>query len=724
MSLGKSLPVTHAPIKFASWMGGDRDGNPNVTPKVTFEVAMMQRLQAAKLYLLEIDKLYAQLAICKGFSNDMLGLAREIRHSPDRRELYRRVIGHLQQRLLATVAWCDRELATTNAQYESSSSQVSNPYHPAATSLRDSTKTPNLEANPDEYVCILKDSSFPMFETDELLQPLVIMHESLTSGGYAEVADGLLIDIIRRVCAFGLTLCPLDLRQESGRHADALDAITRYLGIGSYAQWDENSKINWLQNELAGKRPLYRNANVAGMGLSPTQLDTLRTFEMAASLGSESLGAYVISQARSASDVLAVMLLQKQYGMTANSGKMMRVVPLFETLVDLTNAPQVMETLFSLPNYLGMTRNKHEVMIGYSDSAKDAGRLSAGWAQYESQEKMVRVADKFGVELTFFHGKGGTVGRGGNPALYRAVLAHPPRTINGRFRVTEQGEMITQNFGSISIAERTLDIYTAAVLAEQFVKHVEPLPKWRALMNDLGQVSCDSYQTLIKQKSFIRYFRQSSPELELGSLNIGSRPAKRNPEGGIESLRAIPWTFAWSQIRLHLPAWFGVAEALDTTNNPQLEADLKEMYNNWPFFRETIDLIAMTLSKADPEIAQNYESQLIDSSESDLVSLGGELRHKLQLTRDRILVLTGAEDMSNGFKMLQRSMKTRYPYVDPLNVIQAEVMKRLRKINASASAGSSASSVASSTSAHDKSLLEDTLIVSINGISQGMKNSG
>jgi len=723
MSLGKALPVTHAPFKFASWMGGDRDGNPNVTPQVTFEVAMMQRLQAAKLYLSEIDKLYAQLAICKGFSNEMLGLAREIRYSPDRRELYRRVIGHLQQRLLSTVDWCERELAgtSTSTQFEGGASQVSNQLHPASSSKRDSTKAPNVEANPDDYVCILKDASLPMFETEEFLRPLVIMHESLTAGGYAEVADGLLIDIIRRVCAFGLTLCPLDLRQESGRHADALDAITRYLGIGSYAQWDENSKINWLQNELAGKRPLYRNANIDGMGLSPTQLNTLKTFEMAASLGSESLGAYVISQARSASDVLAVMLLQKQYGMTASSGRMMRVVPLFETLVDLTNAPQVMETLFSLPNYLGMTRNKHEIMIGYSDSAKDAGRLSAGWAQYESQEKMVRVADKFGVELTFFHGKGGTVGRGGNPALYRAVLAHPPRTINGRFRVTEQGEMITQNFGSIGIAERTLDIYTAAVLAEQFVKHVEPLPKWRNLMTELGEVSTKSYQSLIKQKDFVRYFRQSTPELELGSLNIGSRPAKRNPEGGIESLRAIPWSFAWSQIRLHLPAWFGVAEALDTTNNPQLGKDLQDMYNNWPFFRETIDLIAMTLSKADSEIAGNYESQLIDASDTELLNLGKELRQKLQLTRDRILVLTGAEDLSNGFKMLQRSMKTRYPYVDPLNLIQAEVMKRLRKNNSPVSLTTADTS---STSAQDKSLLEDTLIVSINGISQGMKNSG
>lgn len=190
--------------------------------------------------------------------------------------------------------------------------------------------------------------------------------------------------------------------------------------------------------------------------------------------------------------------------------------------------------------------------------------MSAGWAQYESQEKMVRVADRYGVELTFFHGKGGTVGRGGNPALYRAVLAHPPRTINGRFRVTEQGEMITQNFGSTGIAERTMDIYIAAVLAEQFFQHVDPKPKWRKQMERLSEKSCAAYQGLVAQRAFVQYFRKTTPELELGSLNIGSRPAKRNPDGGIESLRAIPWTFAWSQIRLHMPAWYGVGEALDS----------------------------------------------------------------------------------------------------------------------------------------------------------------
>lgn len=311
------------------------------------------------------------------------------------------------------------------------------------------------------------------------------------------------------------------------------------------------------------------------------------------------MGAYVISQAQTASDVLAVMLLQKQFGMTAKNGKMMRVVPLFETLDDLVNAPDVLDTLFQIPLYIGAIKNRQEVMVGYSDSAKDAGRLAACWALYKSQDQMAKMAEKHSVQLTFFHGKGGTVGRGGNPSVYRAIMSHPPNTINGRFRVTEQGEMISQNFGAPSIAERTLDIYTAAVLREAFTKHVEPSKTWQDQMEKISEVSCAAYRHLVREEPrFVPYFRQATPELELGSLNIGSRPAKRKPKGGIESLRAIPWTFAWAQTRTHLSAWLGVGSGLHHENDEEL-TNLRSMYKEWPWFRETIDLIAMIVSKTD-----------------------------------------------------------------------------------------------------------------------------
>ena len=331
-------------------------------------------------------------------------------------------------------------------------------------------------------------------------------------------------------------------------------------------EWDEAARLNWLQSELNNRRPLFRIRDIEAntIGLDPDIRKTLMVYKVASELDSESLGAYVISQANTASDVLAVMLLQKQFGMTAANGKLMRVVPLFGTLDDLVNSPTQLEILFSVTSYIGSVNGKQEVMVGYSDSAKDAGRLAACWVQYTAQEAMARVAGKFGIQLTFFHGKGGTVGRGGNPALYRAILSHPPNTINGRFRVTEQGEMIGQNFGSVEIAQRSLDIYTAALLRESFVKRVEPKQEWRDQMQRVSDVSCAAYRsTVTNDPRFVPYFRQATPELELGRLNIGSRPAKRNPKGGVESLRAIPWTFAWGQTRMHLSAWLGIGAAYE-----------------------------------------------------------------------------------------------------------------------------------------------------------------
>ena len=244
--------------------------------------------------------------------------------------------------------------------------------------------------------------------------------------------------------------------------------------------------------------------------------------------------------------MLAVTLLQIDAGVQ----KPLRVVPLFETLDDLERSAATVEALFSNPVYKNHISGEQEIMVGYSDSAKDAGRLAASWAQYNCQEAMVKIAEKHDVRITFFHGKGGTVGRGGNPALYKAILAHPPHTINGRFRVTEQGEMITQNFGQKAVAERTLDIFTAGVLAERFEERPEPKQEWRDSMERLSEISCAAYRKIVREEpKFVPYFRSATPELELSGLNVGSRPAKRNPKGGVESLRAIPWVFAWTQTR-------------------------------------------------------------------------------------------------------------------------------------------------------------------------------
>jgi len=399
LSLDRCLPLNSVPVKFGSWIGGDRDGNPNVTPEVTHEVITHQRLRAAKLFLSDLNELYNELPICGRFSPNMTQLAETIQDSPDRMELYRRVIGNLRQRLVKTIKECEDILSTNAASMNYIMAET-------ATYKRVSGW----------------ETAEPIYKATELMEPLLIMHDSLVQTGFELVADGLLVDIIRRLSIFGMTLVPLDIREESTKHKMALDAITKYLGVGSYAEWNETAKLQFLQAELAGKRPLFRTTDLNNLGFDESVVKTLETFRMLSSLEHESLGAYVISQAQTASDVLAVMLLQKQFGMEAEKKNMLRVVPLFETLDDLTNASSVMNTLFSISLYIRAINGKQEVMVGYSDSAKDAGRgiflfllfsdflsfthrLAACWSLYESQEKMAEVAKKFNVELTFFHGK-------------------------------------------------------------------------------------------------------------------------------------------------------------------------------------------------------------------------------------------------------------------------------------------------------------------------------
>ena len=491
-TIGVPLPLHVTPIKLASWMGGDRDGNPNVTPAVTLEVSMRSRWWAATLLKADLAQLHSDISIRSGSPE----LNQFTNGAP---EPYRKVIRSLENRLSETISWLDSKIAGT-------------PLTVAAT---------------------------PMTDTAELLEPLKLLHRSLVETKNVDIAAGLLTDTIRRVSSFGLCLMPLDIRQESGRHTEALDAITRFLGVGSYAQWDEETRRNWLQAELSSSRPLLpRNRPITSFNFSPTVVDTLGTFELAASLFPGSLGAYVISQCQQASDVLAVMLLQQDAG----NMDPQRVVPLFETLDDLQRAASTVDALFSIPSYRGRIGGKQEIMVGYSDSAKDAGRIAASWAQYNAQEAIVQVAEKHHVNVTFFHGKGGTVGRGGNPEVFSAILAHPPKTIKGRFRVTEQGEMITRNLGQIEIAQRTFDVLTASVLVEPFVVRPDPKPEWREMMNKLSDSSCEAYREIVRgDPRFVPYFRSATPEQDLSGLNVGSRPAKRNPKGGVESLRAIPW---------------------------------------------------------------------------------------------------------------------------------------------------------------------------------------
>ena len=561
----------------------------------------------------------------------------------------------------------------------------------------------SIQLGQDTSIAVSKDEVY--LEQDEFMADLMMIYQSLCSTGNEITADGTLTDIIRSASAFGLTLVPLDIRQESDRHMEALDCITRYLGLGRYADWDEETKINWLVQQLGSNRPLIRPGDwdLHPEIFTPTSVDTLGTFGVIAEQYEGSLGAYVISQATSASDVLAVYVLQKDAGVK----KPLRVVPLFETLDDLKGATATMKKLFSLPTYMGIIAGRQEIMIGYSDSAKDAGRLAASWAQYETQEKLAELAKEYGVDVTFFHGKGGTVGRGGNPATFKAILAHAPDTISGRFRVTEQGEMINQNFGHGDRAERTMDIYTAAVLAEKLTERPKPSSEWRAMMDKLSEISCAAYRKIVRQdERFVPYFRAATPEKELTKLNIGSRPAKRKVDGGVESLRAIPWNFSWTQTRLNLPTWLGVGDAVNEILAGNDADKLRDMYQNWGSFRTTIDLVEMVLAKSEPAIAQHYDKVLVHNEKAQ--ELGAEIRDLHHATENAVLDLTNHRTLSDGKTMLARALLVRNPYVDCLNVLQAETLKRLREAE----------------EGKEDKVLNDALLTTITGIANGMGNTG
>ena len=701
---GGRLPLTSAPVRLASWMGGDRDGNPNVTAPVTRETVAAQRRMAAGLLLVELDALRTDLSM-KQCTAPVTQLAEES-GAPSLEKLdapYKAILDGLVGRLRATVAWADNELSSDNA-------------------LKDFPKE-SRNSLASRFGRVAKADGVkgkaPLFDESELLEPLQAMHASLCATGFEDWAEGRLVDTIRRVGAFGLQLAPLDVRQESTRHANAIDALRAFAGVGeagSYIAMSDDEKVAYLSQELSTNRPLLRRGQLEELvkgDFIPDAVDrdVLATALVVAEAPPNSFGAYVISQATSAADVLAVELLLAEAGAGADRPNCKRIVPLFETLDDLTNGPSSLEKLFSSEGYLERVQHRQEIMVGYSDSAKDAGRLAAWWAQYEGQEKMLAVCQQFGVEPTFFHGKGGTVGRGGNPETYRAILAHPPDTIQGRFRVTEQGEMITFNFGEPKIAERTLDIFTAAILRDHVGSSEERKveDKWRQTMAKLSELSCAAYRKVVRETpDFVPFFRKATPELELAALNVGSRPAKRNPTGGVESLRAIPWIFAWEQTRLSLPAWLGIGEGFDGVQ-PE---ELTDMYDKWPWFRTNVDLIETTLAKTEPGIAAHYEKLLVDDASLD--ALGSDLRERLKSTTEAVLRVSGRNEPADDNIILQRALRLRNPYVDVLNLLQAELLQRKRTIAKLAPPGSAA----------DDEALDDALLVTINGIAAGMQKSG
>ena len=657
---GKRLPLSIAPVRFASWMGGDRDGNPNVTHQITQEVLWLSRWKAADLYLRDMEDLRWELSIQQ--SSDELIQALGTPHA----EPYREYLRDTRERLKATRHWLAEKLQGRDA-----------------------------------------DDSRVIKSKDELLQPLLLCYRSLMSCNLPEIANGKLLDYIHRVNCFGIELLKLDIRQESGRHRQAISAITEYLGLGNFETWTEQARQNFLLQELQSKRPLLpKHLNEPKQSLieHPDVQEVFATMRTLAAQPPESLGAYIISMAEYPSDVLAVLLLQKEAGIQ----QALRVVPLFETLKDLDGAAETMNTLFNMHWYKQHIQGKHEVMIGYSDSAKDAGFMSANWAQYRAQEELTAVAKKHALQLTLFHGRGGSISRGGAPTQ-QALFSQPPGSISGAIRVTEQGEMIRFKFGLEGIALQNLEIYTAATLEATLLPPPEPKQEWRDLMHRMTDLSVQVYRATVRDNPhFVQYLRTVTPELELQMLPLGSRPAKRNVGGGIESLRAIPWVFAWTQIRLMLPAWLGTGAAINQMIAQGQKPLLDDMLQHWPYFQTLIDMLEMVLSKSDSHVALYYEAHLTD--DADLKVLGKQLRQRLQDAVETLLALKGESKLLSSNEVLDQAMKVRKPYLLPLHLLQAELMKRRRRYLAECTA--------------EQTPVDHALMVSIAGIAAGLRNTG
>ncbi|MBH0025808.1 phosphoenolpyruvate carboxylase [Pseudoalteromonas sp. SWN29] len=646
--LSLELPIDYSPIEFTSWMGGDRDGNPFVTSQVTKEVLDHGRWMALNLYIQDLKTLCAELSMSDA-SDELVDLAGQ------EFEPYRAVIKKLKNQVAETVAHLGAKIKNKRS-----------------------------------------DSQDLITNINQLKHPVEVCYRSLLKCNMKVVADGLLLDLLHRINSFGLRLAKLDVRQDSSRHGDVFSELTRYLGLGDYNQWQEQDKQAFLLAELNSRRPLIPKH----WQPSPDVQEVLDTFDVIAKQDEATFGLYIISMARTASDILAVQLLLKESGCSFD----LPVAPLFETLDDLNAGSDVITTLLDNVWYRGHIKNTQNVMIGYSDSAKDAGMMAAGWAQYEAMDKLVQLADARGIELVLFHGRGGTVGRGGAPAA-QALHSQPPGSLKGGLRVTEQGEMIRFKFGLPDVALQSLNIYAGAVLQSNLLPPPEPKPEWREVMKLISEESCEHYRNVVRHdENFVPYFRMATPELELSKLPLGSRPAKRNPNGGVESLRAIPWIFAWSQNRLMLPAWLGALTGLKAALDKYGAATLNEMSLQWPFFRSRLEMLEMVFSKADCWLSEHYDNALVEDMYKPL---GVTLRKELQEAISLVQSLSPQKSLLAEQPWIKESINLRNPYTDPLNLLQVELLRRAR-----------------SEEKRNEGDIDNALMITMTGIAAGMRNTG
>ena len=666
-------------LRMGSWIGGDRDGNPFVDAEVLRRALRMQSSRVLDFYLEEVHRLGSELSLATRLVTVSEQLAALAERSPDKSvqredEPYRRALIGVYARLAATARTLDQFEALRHAVAQAP------PYASAA----------------------------------EFAQDLDVIHRSLAANGSLTLARGRLRSLRRAVDAFGFHLASIDLRQNSEVHERVVGELlevarpdTNYTALG------ENARIAVLIEELATARPLASPYVHYGEE-TRSELEILRAAREAQEhYGQESVPTCIISQTNGVSDILEAAVLLKEAGLLRplEGGLDLHIVPLFETIHDLRRCGQIMDELFELPEYMHLLQSRgraQEVMLGYSDSNKDGGFLTSGWELYKAEIALVEVFQKHGVRLRLFHGRGGSVGRGGGPS-YQAILAQPGGAVQGHIRITEQGEVIASKYSNPEVGRRNLEILAAATLEATLLQpqHAAPRPEYIDAMERLSAHAYAAYRNLVYETpGFERYFWESTVISEIAHLNIGSRPASRKKTTRIEDLRAIPWVFSWAQCRLMLPGWYGFGSAVkgwlaeEPSNGLPL---LRQMCRDWPFFRTLLSNMDMVLAKTDIGIATRY-AQLVGDEELRQ-RIFPRLRAEWQAAIEALLAITGQAELLEGNPLLQRSIRNRFPYLDPLNHLQIELLKRYRAGN-------------------EDERIKRGIHLTINGIAAGLRNSG
>ena len=659
-------------LKIGGWIGGDRDGNPFVSAE-TLRFAFRRHADAVfRFYRGELDKLYRELPLSirrVKVNDDVMALSAQ---SPDEEiaraeEPYRRAIAYIMARAMGKA----RSLG-----------------------LGMGCKFGFLE---------------PYATVEEFLNDLKKLQRSLHENGSQLLAEGRLADIIRSVSVFGFHMMPLDLRQHAGKHADVVAELFQHAGLEDYNSLNEEQKQAALLRELSHQRPLYSPF----ITYSDHTRHELAIFNEARKIkdefGEDAVTQSIISNCEQPSDLLALALLLKESGLlTVENGKprsRINIVPLFETIEALENACPVMETMVRLDWYdalLESCGNIQEIMLGYSDSNKDGGYVTSSWCLYQAELGLVELFKKYDVRMRLFHGRGGSVGRGGGPS-YQAILAQPAGSVAGQIRITEQGEVITAKYADPGNAQRNLETLVAATLEASILPDKkDPDAK---LMQDLSDVSFKYYRELITHPDFIDYFLQTSPIQEIATLNLGSRPASRKTLARIQDLRAIPWVFSWMQNRLMLPAWYGFGSAVETLceGKPETLSALREHAQNNPFFQAMLSNMEQVMAKTDITLAENYAG--LSESPDKAKVIFGMIKEEYQRSRKALLDLLQTEELLRDNRSLARSLALRIPYLNALNGLQVAMLKRLRK---------------EPDNPHALLMVHLT----INGVAQGLRNTG